>query len=272
MNIQSAYSCIAGLGRVTRVYLSHLSSIYVLVKSTCYWVFVAPFQKDKKRFKTEHVAFQCVFVGNQSISIVFLVSLFIGMIMAMQIAYLLRKFGVVMYVGSLVGVSVCRELGPLMTAIVIAGRAGAAITAELGTMKVSEEIDALEVMGINPIRFLVVPRILALLIMVPCLTIFADLVGIYGGYLIGHYSVNIPTGLYMNKTIDALAMKDIWTGMLKSVVFALVIGFIGCYEGLCVEGGAEGVGKATTRSVVAAITMIIFTDCILTSLFYFVFD
>jgi len=259
------------IGKNTRVLLAHLSSIYALVVSTFYWACVAPFQKGKKIVKRSHLFYQCVFIGNKSVSIVFLVSLFIGMIMAMQIAYLLRKFGVVMYVGSLVGVSVCRELGPLMTAIVIAGRAGAAITAEIGTMKVAEEVDALEVMGINPIRYLVVPRLLALVIMLPCLTIFADLVGIYGGYLIGHYSVGVPTGLYFQKTIDALILKDIWTGLVKSVVFALIIGFIGCYEGLIVEGGAEGVGKSTTISVVASITLIIFTDCVLTSLFYFVF-
>ena len=269
--MEFAIRALEHIGKNARVLLRHLSSLYSLMVSNFYWTFIAPFKKGQKGLSREHVSYQCVFMGNKSISIVFLVSLFMGMIMAMQTAYLLKKFGVVMYVGSLVAVSMCRELGPLLTAIVIAGRAGAAITAELGTMKVSEEIDALEVMGINPVRYLVVPRILALVIMLPCLTMFADLVGIYGGYLIGHYSINIPTGLYIQKTIDALVLKDIWTGLLKSFVFALIIGFIGCYEGLIVKGGAEGVGKATTISVVASITLIIFADCVLTSLFYFVF-
>ena len=164
-----------------------------------------------------------------------------------------------------------RELGPIVTAIVIAGRVGASVTAELGTMKVQEEVDALTTMGIPPIPFLVVPRILALLIMLPCLTVLGNLVGIYGGFLIGVFGLGMDPYLYHKQTFDALVQKDIVTGIVKSFVFALLIGIISTHKGLSVEGGAEGVGRATTQSVVLSIIMIILADCLCTAAFYYVF-
>jgi phospholipid/cholesterol/gamma-HCH transport system permease protein len=215
--------------------------------------------------------YQMLDIGNRSIPITQLVALFVGMILAMQTAYQLKQLGALMYVGALVGVATTRELGPLLTALMVAGRAGASITAELGTMKVSEEIDALETMGLDPVRFLVVPRFLALLIVLPCLTIMADIIGMFGGFIMGVFTMGIDAMLYIDKTIDALVMKDIVTGLIKSFFFAAIIGTVSCYQGMEVRGGAQGVGLSTTRSVVISMLSIIAADVFFTALFYFVF-
>jgi phospholipid/cholesterol/gamma-HCH transport system permease protein len=197
------------------ILLRHLGSIWYLTLQSLYWIFVAPFKK-KIFVKREHLVNQLVETGTNSVPIVFLVSFFIGMVLAMQTAYQMKQMGALMYVGALVGVSVTREIGPLLTAIVIAGRVGASITAELGTMKVSEEIDALETMGISPVRFLIAPRLLAILIMLPCLTIFSDMLAMFGGFIIGVFNLNINPQLYIAKTIDAMVLKDVFTGLIKS--------------------------------------------------------
>jgi phospholipid/cholesterol/gamma-HCH transport system permease protein len=204
-----------------------------------------------------------------SIPIVGLISFFIGIVMALQGAYQLQKFGASYYVTALVGVSVTRELGPLITAIVIAGRSGSAFAAELGTMKVSEEIDALEVMGLNSVRYLVVPKYLALLVMMPCLTVFSDAAGIMGGGAFTMYQLEHTFPMFLTATREALVMRDISTGLIKSLVFGLVITTVGCYEGFSVQGGAEGVGKSTTSSVVVSIFLIILADVIFTAIFYY---
>ena len=164
-----------------------------------------------------------------------------------------------------------RELGPVLTALVIAGRVGASITAELGTMKVTEQIDALRTLAANPVKYLVVPRFLALIVMLPILTVYSDFIGMLGGYIIGVYKLLIGSTIYIKMTFDTLALKDIFTGLFKSVVFAGIICIISCYEGFMTEGGAEGVGKATTFSVVTSFILIIAADCLFTALFYFVF-
>jgi phospholipid/cholesterol/gamma-HCH transport system permease protein len=250
-------------------FLQHLSSVYYLFLETLYWVFVAPLKGRRLRLRA--VVEQMVEVGVQSLMIVVLIAFFIGVILAMQTAYQMQRFGATQYVGSLVSVAFVRELGPLMTALVITGRVGAAFTAELGTMKVSEEILALETMALNPVSFLIVPRFVAIIIMLPVLTIIANVTGILGGYLIGVGSLNIPTYLYIKRTFDALVLKDIFSGLLKSVVFALIIVMIGCYRAFIVEGGAAGVGRSTMISVVHSMVAIIFADLILTAFFYFLF-
>jgi phospholipid/cholesterol/gamma-HCH transport system permease protein len=238
-----------------------------LLYDTIFWILIGPFRK--KFPKPEGIFSQMVFVGVRSVSIVFFVAIFTGIVIAMQSAYQLKKLGAVMYVAALVSVSIARELGPVLTSLVVAGRVGAAIAAELGTMKVSEQIEALETIALNPVRFLVVPRFLALIVMVPCLTIIADLVGMVGGYLVGVFSLNINPGLYININFDFLQAKDVLTGLTKSFVFGGIIAMIGCYQGLNTSGGAEGVGKATTVSVVTSFILIILADCILTAMFYF---
>ena len=234
---------------------------------TVYWLFVGPFKK--KAAKRESIFEQMLFMGVKSIVIVSFVGLFTGVVIAMQTAPQLASFGAVVYVASLVAISITRELAPVLTGLIIAGRVGAAIAAELGTMKVTEQIEALESMALNPIRFLVVPRFLALIIMLPCLTILADIAGIFGGYLIGVFNLNINSALYIDTTFRFLMAKDVGTGIVKSFVFGAIIALIGCYQGLNTSGGAEGVGKSTTASVVTSFILIILANCVLTAIFFF---
>jgi phospholipid/cholesterol/gamma-HCH transport system permease protein len=260
-------SVLAFFGRNTLGLLRYLSGLYDLSAKAAYWTFVAPFKGRK--VKWGNAIHQMVSAGVDSVPIVSLISLFIGIVMALQGAYQLEKFGASYYVTALVGVSMTRELGPLITAIVIAGRSGSAFAAELGTMKVSEEIDALEAMGLNSVRYLVVPKYLALLVMMPCLTLISDLMGILGGAIFEIIQLDQTFRMFLTATRDFLVMRDITTGLIKSLVFGLIITGVGCYEGFSVEGGAEGVGKATTSSVVVSIFLIIFADVIFTGVFYY---
>lgn len=238
-----------------------------LFLETLYWIIFGPFQKKPVRLKA--VFEQMVFMGNQSIVIVFFVIFFTGVVLAMQSAQQLEKMGGIIYVSSLVTISICRELGPVLTALVIAGRIGAAITAEIGSMQVNEQIEALDTMAISPVRFLVVPKFLALLVMLPCLTVIGDVAGIFGGFVIGVQSLKINSGLYMQLALKFLTLKDIYTGLSKSIVFAMIIVMVGTYQGLKTKGGAVGVGRATTVSVVTSFVMIIVADCIMTGIYFF---
>lgn len=258
---------LAFLGRNTLGLLRYASGLYELTSKTAYWTFVAPFRG--RGLKWGNAAHQMVITGFNAVPIVGLISLFVGMVLAFQGAYQLEKLGAAYYVTALVGVSMTRELGPLITAIVIAGRSGSAFAAEIGTMKVSEEIDALEAMGLNSVRFLVVPKYLALLLMMPCLTLLSDLAGILGGGLFAIAQLDQNFSLFLIATRDALVMRDISTGLIKSIVFGIIIAKVGCYEGFSVRGGAEGVGKATTSSVVVSIFLIIVADLFFTALFYY---
>ena len=257
-------------GRRTRLFLLEVGRLSRLLQAFCWWGFVAPFS-GKRAFRREAFARQLLFMGNESFFIVALVAASVGAVLALQAAYQLKQFGALLYTGGLVSVSMARELGPVITAIVIAGRVGAAVTAELGTMKVQEEVDALTTLGIPPVPYLVVPRILAISIMLPCLTILADAIGMFGGFLIGALGLGIPSALYVEKSFDSLVGKDILTGLVKSGAFALLVGSIACHKGLSVEGGAEGVGRATTQSVVLSIISIIVADCLFTAIFYYLF-
>jgi len=205
-------------------------------------------------------------VGVKSSTIVFLVSFLMGVILAFQSAHQLSRLGALEFVGALVSVAILRELGPLMTALVMAGRVGAAFTAEMGTMKVSDEVLALETMALNPVKFLITPRFLALLIMLPCLTIMADIMGVLGGFLIGVTTLGIDPVVYVNNALDAMVVKDVVTGLIKSVVFAVIIVMVGSYMAFIIEGGAEKVGQNTRTAVVVSIA-----DLVFTSLFFFVF-
>lgn len=260
-------SVLAFVGRNTLQLIRYAGGLYDITRRAGYWTFVAPLKG--RGLKWKGAIHQMVLVGVDSIPIVSLISLFIGMILALQGAYQLQKFGASYYVTALVGVSMTRELGPLITAIIIAGRSGSAFAAEIGTMKVSEEIDALEAMGLNSVKYLVVPKYLAMLVMMPCLTLLSDLAGILGGGIFEVYQLDQTFLMFLSATRDALLMRDIWTGLIKSLVFGMVITKVGCYEGFSVRGGAEGVGKATTSSVVVSIFLIIFADVIFTALFYY---
>jgi len=244
----------------------HLARICQLCAQTLVWIFIGPLRGKKIRW---HLTFiQIVRIGVNSVPITGIIIFCVGLIIAMQSAYQLERFGATIYVADLVGVSMTRELGPLITAIVIAGRSGAAIAAEIGTMKVAEEIDALKTMAMNPLGYLVVPRTLAMLIVLPCLTILADMLGILGGMTLAVVNLKIPFIAYFNQTASAILMKDFLTGLVKSFFFAIIISQIGVYQGFSVSGGAEGVGKSTTASVVSSSFLIILADLLFTMLFY----
>jgi phospholipid/cholesterol/gamma-HCH transport system permease protein len=206
--------------------------------------------------------------GADAVPIVVLINFLIGFVMGFQSAVQLKQFGANIYVADLVGLSITRELGPLMTAIIVCGRSGAAFAAELGTMKVSEEVDALRTMGFGPWRFLVVPRMLALVLVMPILTLLADLVGILGGLLVGVISLDLTITAYLNETRNALHMWDVFQGLIKSGAFGFVIGLIACQQGLATSGGAEGVGRRTTAAVVTSLFALILIDAGFTMLFY----
>ena len=251
------------LGRKVLGALYFIGGLSNLASQTLYCAFLPPLNRER-------VFEQAKKAGVDSFSIVSLVSLFIGMILAFQTAYLMQRLGSEMYIASIVALSLVRELGPVITSLVIAGRVGAAITAEIGSMQVTEQVDALEAFATNPVKYLVVPRFIALAIMLPVLTLYADLIGIFGGWLICVYKLGISSSMYMQITYSSLLYKDLFTGLTKTVFFGMIIALVSCYEGFNVEGGAEGVGRSTMRAVVATFILIIAADCFFTALFYFI--
>ncbi len=233
-----------------------------------YWLLIGPWKGQA--FKVSQVFHQIVRIGVEALPMAALTAFSKGLTLAKQGAHELERMGAALYVPNLVSVSLLRELGPLLIAIIVIGRSGSAITAELGTMRVSEEIEALGVMAINPVRYLVVPRFLAMLVMLPVLTVFGNYVGMVGGWAICHFALDMNTAAYVLRTVEAARVDDLYSGLAKSVVFAWLIVTIACDAGLKVEGGAEGVGQATTHSVVYSLLAILVANAILTGLFFFV--
>ena len=208
-------------------------------------------------------------IGVASLPTVALANFLLGIVLAIQGAGQFAKLGSTDLVANLVAFSVLREIGPLITAVIVIGRSGSAITAELGTMKVAEEIEALEVMGIDPVTYLVVPRLLAMAIMMPVLTILGEGIGLFAGWLISVCSLHLDPIFYVINSAAAVEQKDLFTGLLKALMFGTVVGTISCYYGIQVEGGAEGVGSSTTKSVVTSLTSMLATDALLTAFIYF---
>lgn len=221
-----------------------------------------------ERFRWRETVGQIWRAGIESLPLVSLISFLVGMILALQSAHQLADLGVVNLVADLVAVSITRELAPLLTAILVAGRVGSALSAELGTMKVSQEIDALEVMGIDPVALLVAPRLVGLLVAVPCLTLYADLVGILGGCLVGTAVLGLGAVGYLSDSLAALSLEDLLGGILKAWVFGGLIGLIGCHQGLETRGGANEVGRSTTTAVVRSIVLVIAADLFVTAWLY----
>jgi phospholipid/cholesterol/gamma-HCH transport system permease protein len=238
-----------------------------LINDIFYWSFFSPFKGKSIRFRAS--IYEMVKAGYNSVPIVTVISFFIGIILAFQSAYQLKRVGALIYVANLVGVSITRELGPIMTAIIVSGRSGSAFAAEIGSMKAAEEIDALISMGINPVRFIVVPKLIALMIMVPALTLISDLVGILGGFTLSVSVLEIHPINYFQQTINALLVKDVITGLMKAWAFGIIITAVGAYQGFKVTGGAEEVGRRTTSAVVASIFLVIVFDLFFTALFYY---
>lgn len=213
---------------------------------------------------------QCIDIGSRALGIVGLITFLVGLTVAFQSAYQLQQFGAAIYVANLTGVSMVREMAPLMCAILVAGRSGSSIAAEIATMKVQEELDALRVMGMDPLRYLAVPRMIAMTFMIPLLTALADLLGILGGLLVGIFYLDIAPVAFINQMLSSMVPWDFVSGLIKSVAFAWGIGLIGLYYGFAVSGGASEVGRTTTASVVASIFYIIVADCLFSVLFYIV--
>ncbi len=211
---------------------------------------------------------QMELLGVRSLGVAAITTLFTGMVLALQTAFSLPELGVKYYIGTVVSKSLTRELGPVLVALVVGGRIGAGMTAELGTMKVTEQIDAMRAMAADPVKKLVAPKLAAALIMLPALTILGDALGILGGLLIAIYQLDLSMGLYTNDVLSALTLGDILNGIGKSFFFAYFIAIIGCFNGLEARGGADGVGRATTNTVVWASIMVLVSDFFLTKLFY----
>lgn len=252
------------LGRKVLSLMYFCGGLANLAGQTVYFTFKPP-------YKIGRIIEQAKKAGYDSFPIVSLVALFIGFIFALQTAYFMQRIGSELYIASLVALSIVRELGPVITALIVAGRVGASNTAELGSMQVTEQIDALETLAANPVKYLVVPRFVALSVMMPILTLYANIIGILGSFLICTVKLGITGSMYMHVTFTSLLYKDLFTGLFKSWIFGMLIALISCHEGFNVEGGAAGVGRATTHSVVYTFIMIIAADCVFTALFYFIF-
>ncbi len=212
---------------------------------------------------------EAVKVGVDALPIVGLIAFLIGVVVGLQSAAQLRQFGASIYVAKLISISMAREMGPLMTAIIIAGRSGASIAAEVATMQVSQEVDALNTMGLNPVRYIVVPKFLALTLTMPCLTTFAVALGIVGGYLVSFLYLDLSGEAFWTTALEALALDDLLLGLLKSIVFAWIIVLLAAHRGFQAHGGAESVGRVTTTSVVSAVFWVIVADAAFSLLFYF---
>ncbi len=250
-------------GRVVFRLIHTIGEFTLLLWQTICGIFVPP-------YKFERIFIQAKRIGPGSFLIASIVSFFIGMIMALQMAYQMVTLSAEIYIPNIVSVSITRELAPVLTALIVAGRMGAGMTAEIGSMAVTEQVEALKAFACNPVKYLVVPRFLSMIIMLPLLTIFADIIGILGGFMICVYKLDISPAMYLAMMAQSLGVKDIITGLVKTIFFGAIIALVGCYYGLNVKGGAEGVGKATTRSVVVSFILIIMCDCLFTTVFYFI--
>ena len=250
---------IAQIGKLTINFLEELSSLVWMAIGTLSEVTEA-LLSGRKPVKLEDFFYQANRVGVGSVPIIVLVSVFVGLTMALLTGYQLQIFGMVVLVPAVVSISFTREMGPLFTGIVLAARIGAAYTAELGAMTASGEVDAIEGMGFGPLRYLVVPRFLAILALTPCLAIISIISAIIGGALISGPMLGLNFSFFYDQVLTNLFVKDIVSGLVKSFLFGGIIGWIACYKGLVVKGGSVGVGEATTASVVISISAVIACD------------
>lgn len=253
-------------GRKFITFLQDISSIYYLFAETVGQTFVL--LGDRKKRKQARLLEFVDETGTRSLLLVIVVSGLLGIALTVLVSFQLRELGALSYIPGFVAVAIFREISPLITGVIIAGRVGAAYTARIGTMKVSEEILALETMAISPVRFLVVQRFVGLLFALPALTQLAGFTAVFGGFLYGTARLGIRPDTYVRETLDVLSFTDVYSGMIKALVFAVVISMVGCYRGLVVEGGAEGVGRSTMVSVVSSTLAIIVLDTLMTTAFY----
>lgn len=251
-------SLIAHIGRSALQQLTSMGRMFLFLLSAFAWVLRPP---QRLRLIVYHIRT----IGVDSLSVVILSGVFTGMVMGLQGYYSLRKFNAESFLGSVVALGLLRELGPVLSAFMVTGRTGSAMAAELGSMKVTEQIDALYSMAVNPVQYLVSPRLIAGLFSMPLLTAIFDVVGIYGAYLIGVGLLGVSSGSYFAGMESSVVFKDVWSGLLKSVCFGLIITWVCCFKGFHASPSAIGVGQATTESVVLCFVLILVWDYFLTS-------
>lgn len=256
--MRKTWKTINVLGEGVAEYVNEMGRMLLLLVDTFRWSFYPPFRLDLLYQQMERV-------GVRSVLVVVLTGAFTGMVLALQSFHATRSFGAETMVGVAVALSMTRELGPVLTSFMVTGRAGSAMAAEIGTMKVTEQVDALAAMAVNPIKYLIVPRVWASILVVPMLTVIADFVGIVGGYFTGVVILRINAGAYVANMEKYVELNDIYHGIIKAAVFGLILSIVGCYKGYATTGGAEGVGKATTQSVVLSAVTILMANYLLTA-------
>ncbi len=256
---------VADVGGATGRSIAYVGGLAEISAQALRLLVLSPLKRSRMLQRAIHEAMAA---GVGAVPIISLIGFFVGVIIALQGAYELQRLGAMQLVASLVAIAITRELGPLITAIVVIGRSGSAFAAEIGTMRVTEELDALQTMALDPVAFLVVPKFLAMALMLPCLAIWADLMGVLGGALFGVVGGGYTFGSYMIATRDALLLRDITSGVVKGLVFGMLITAVGCQEGFSTGLGAEEVGRSTTSAVVISILLVIVIDLIFTGLFY----
>jgi len=260
-----AVALLSRIGARVEMVLAYVGGIARLVGRSLAALAFSPLKRGRGLQRMVH---QATLTGVTAVPIVSLITFFVGVIIALQGAYGLRRLGAVHMVAGLVAISITRELGPLVAAIVVIGRSGSAFAAEIGAMRVTEELDALKTMALDPIAFLVTPKLTAMMLMMPCLTIWSDLMGVAGGALFGVAGAGFTVGSYFTATREALVVRDVTTGLIKSLFFGMVITAVGCYEGFSTGTGAEEVGRSTTSAVVISILLVVLIDLTFTYLFY----
>jgi phospholipid/cholesterol/gamma-HCH transport system permease protein len=249
------------LGRRAVEFIGELGAMSALVIETFQAALTPPYALRGFVAQLDHIAVR-------SVSIVAVAGLFVGLVLALQTAYGLARFGAKGTVGIIVGLSMVRELGPVVTAVLVGGRVGSGFTAELGSMKVTEQIDAMRALGVNHIQRLVVPRVLGTMLALPVLTLIASTLGVFGGMVISHYEFNVDYHTYFTSLTNYIRIADMLDGLSKTVVFGLLIAIIGCRNGLATRGGTEGLGRATTDTVVKAALAVFISDFFLTKFFW----
>jgi phospholipid/cholesterol/gamma-HCH transport system permease protein len=255
------YNLLELLGNEIITFIEEMGLVAQLFGNAIKWLFRPP-------LRLQHIIAQMEEVGFNSIPVVLITASFTGMVLALQSYIGFKRFSAESLVGTVVSLSMTRELGPVLTGLMVAGRIGAAMAAELGTMRVTEQIDALVTLGVNPVKYLVVPRLVAGVMMLPLLAILSDILGVTGGYFVSVNMLGANPVVYLRRSTDFLKLNDIYSGLLKAAVFGGIIAIIGCYKGFYAEGGAEGVGKATTGAVVISCMLILITDYFLTALLF----
>jgi phospholipid/cholesterol/gamma-HCH transport system permease protein len=257
------------IGGLALRWMENATEVAVLVVDIIYWSIVGLF--NRKQYRKGSYVEQAFYIGSSALPIIGTILFLIGLILALQSAAQLRQFGVTIFVVDLLAIGLSREFAPLMTAIIVSGRSGSAIASEIATMKFTEELDAIKTLGLNPIRFVVVPKFWAMVTTVPLLTIMALFIGLAGGFVVSITYMQLSPQTFFNELFVSLVFWDIVTGIIKSISFAVIITIVGTYRGLNFSGGADGVGRATTSSVVTSIFTIIVMDSIWGIIFYFKF-